>query len=59
VKGGDSENEISETFIFFVVVFSVIGGIIGFAVLYLIKKHKNNYSELIDDEYSQISEDNE
>ena len=62
VKGDDGENEkTSGTFIFFVVLFSVLGGIIGFIVLFLIKRRENRaYDEsIIDDEYPQISENDE
>ena len=62
VKGGDKEiEEVSETFIFFIISFSVLGGIIAIILLLLIKKRKNNnyYESVIDDEYPQLSENDE
>lgn len=62
MKGDDEEiKETSGRFVFFVISFSVLGGIVGIIVLFLIKKRKNNNDceSVIDNEYPQTSEDEE
>jgi len=61
MKGGDAEmEELSDTFVIFVVLFTVFGGVTGIGLMILLNRsEEKNLSLLKNDEYSEISENDE